>query len=201
MSPTPRGTLAFLAVVALGWQAGNLFVQPPKGANAGVGTGAGSAGQPRTPLSLPAFDESTEAQASSSQGLLLGLALGLVVGLAGAGFPGSAEAVPDEKEALAWAKEKAKVWNDRQFTQATDKYARTSTGAGVYHSYGIDKYYPIPSIPANDDGTYPLKDGLYPKEELPWVQKIKDEIARGDRIPSKYGNFYSKSSPFPYNPK
>merc|ERR1712190_192775 len=135
-------------------------------------------------------------------------ALGLAVAFVGAGMPGPAEAAapanfdfrktPDVKMARAWAKERAVKWNERQFTKPIDKkYGEPSTGAGVYAKYGLDKFSPIDTIPRTTNGTYPIKQAPVKKMEGPLDEALKPLLYEK----SKYGNFYSKSSPYPYIPR
>uniref|UniRef100_A0A7S4T1N7 Uncharacterized protein n=1 Tax=Alexandrium monilatum TaxID=311494 RepID=A0A7S4T1N7_9DINO len=209
------GALAVLAAVALAWTTGSLlFVQPAPGARAGPNAGAEAlrqAGLPSSPLDVL---EPAAVEGSSLRGLVLGLALGLVVGLAGVSFPGAARAegvkAPDdydirkgqsEEERKAWNAAKAKIWNVRQFSSPPDKkYSIPTTGAGRYKQFGIDFASPIPTIPNTNDGTYPLP--ARPAEpEFEFEKKFKKMIAEGKLKAGKYGNYYSPSSPYPYNPK
>jgi len=104
---------------------------------------------------------------------------------------------PDVKMARAWAKEKAKTWAVRQFAPEQDKkYSTTSTGAGRYKLYGLDQFSPVNSIPSTTNGTYPVRKAAPAKNER--MIKAAQPFLNPD---SKYGNFYSRSSPYPYNPQ
>merc|ERR1711920_90645 len=147
--------------------------------------------------------------------LFFGLTLGLVVAFAGVGLPGTAYAAaakpaakkvscaefnyqvtPDVKQARACAKEKYQKWEGQQKKQ-DPKYAQTSTGAGRYRLYGLDKFSPIKSIPDWTDGSYRIGGGPDPKAQ----EEFRKKAAPFLNYNSKYGNFYSPGAPYSYAPK
>merc|ERR1712217_945644 len=109
---------------------------------------------------------------------------------------GDYQKMPDVKQARACGKERAKKFQDRQFTPPQDKkYASTSTGSGRYKLYGLDKFSPIASIPSWTDGTYPIRtEGCLKKTGCPASEaqeEFKKKAAPFLNYNSKYGNFYS----------
>lgn len=204
-----QGVVAILGAGAtLTAGGGVLFAQPSSGPRAAPATPVISQQQQRV-IGEPVAPEGAET--SAFQSLLGGLALGLVVALAGVGMPGPASAAaaadvsddfdyrktPDVKAARAWAKKKAAKWSERQFTPPQDKkYSETSTGAGRYKLYGLDFFSPIKSIPETTNGTYPVRKPA-PKKDERMIKAAQPFLNKE----SKYGNFYSPSSPYSYNPK
>eukprot|EP00408_Alexandrium_pacificum_P010115 CAMPEP_0171231172 /NCGR_PEP_ID=MMETSP0790-20130122/39768_1 /TAXON_ID=2925 /ORGANISM="Alexandrium catenella, Strain OF101" /LENGTH=116 /DNA_ID=CAMNT_0011697393 /DNA_START=60 /DNA_END=407 /DNA_ORIENTATION=+ len=110
------GVVALLVAAAAAWTVGTLFVQPAAGTQAGARTRTRSLRQQGLPTMAPEIAESESSMPTN--GLLLGLALGLVVGFAGVGMPGAALAADvapadcdlrlgqTKKECELWAKEK-----------------------------------------------------------------------------------------------
>mmetsp|Transcript_14244 Transcript_14244/g.28729 ORF Transcript_14244/g.28729 Transcript_14244/m.28729 type:complete len:226 (-) Transcript_14244:159-836(-) len=200
---------ALLAAGVAAWTVGPLFVQLTPGARAGTRARAGELQQAGFPVSSPEpVEPATEGKPFN--GLILGLALGLLVGITGAGFPGAANAEDDvapaeydirtgqsKKLGELWAKEKSKIWNVPKFSKPYDpKYKTPTTGAGRYHQFGIDFASPIGTIPAADDGKYPLVNKFVKAKDDPAIQAAV-QAAKGTILKeSKYGNFYSPSSPF-----
>mmetsp|Transcript_117569 Transcript_117569/g.312774 ORF Transcript_117569/g.312774 Transcript_117569/m.312774 type:complete len:190 (-) Transcript_117569:110-679(-) len=181
--------VALLVAGAAAWTVGTLFVQPAGGAQAGARTGARSLQQQGFPAMAPEIAESESSQPLNA--LFLGLALGLVVGFASVGLPGAALAAGEvapadcdlrlgqtKKECELWAKEKAKIWYQEK--NSAKKFQIPTTGAGVY--------------PLKNTNTK-LKDD--PAQQAR-IQKLVDSGFLHD---SRYGNYYSRSSPFLYQPK
>lgn len=202
--------MAVLSVGAALTAGGLLFAQPvssgPRTRVVPPAAGFQAAG-----ISLDAPAVPSSADSSSVHSLLLGVTLGLVVAFAGVGLPGAAQAAgaaavpedfdyrktPDVKKARAWAAAKAKKWANRQFTPVQDKkYSETSTGAGRYKLYGLDFFSPIASIPSSTNGTYPVRAPA-PKKNDRMIAAAQPFL----NAPSKYGNYYSPSSPYSYSPK
>eukprot|EP00420_Gonyaulax_spinifera_P031523 CAMPEP_0197880540 /NCGR_PEP_ID=MMETSP1439-20131203/8311_1 /TAXON_ID=66791 /ORGANISM="Gonyaulax spinifera, Strain CCMP409" /LENGTH=211 /DNA_ID=CAMNT_0043500097 /DNA_START=54 /DNA_END=689 /DNA_ORIENTATION=- len=206
-----QGAIAVLGAGATLTAGGLLFTQPaPSTRAAPVAPVISQQQQQQQAISEPMAPQGSET--SALQSLLGGLALGLVVAFAGVGLPGQASAAaaakgvpddfdyrktPDVKMARQWAKERAAKWANRQFTPPQDKkYSETSTGAGRYKLYGLDFFSPIKSIPDTTNGTYPVRKPA-PKKDDRMIKAAEPFLNK----PGKYGNFYSPSSPYPYNPK
>mmetsp|Transcript_30991 Transcript_30991/g.41713 ORF Transcript_30991/g.41713 Transcript_30991/m.41713 type:complete len:215 (-) Transcript_30991:161-805(-) len=210
-----RSGFLVAAVSAAAWTvSGPLFLQISPGARPGTLVNIQTQQQPSRPMARFEQAEPVQAEDRSVQGLVFGLALGLVVGLAGLGLPGTAKAEEvaapadydirtgqSQQEQEAWNKAKFKIWADRQFSSPPDKkFSIPTTGAGRYKQFGMDKFSPIPTIPDMDNGTYPIKNyPPAPNEAL--LAKIPEWKKSGFLRESKYGNYYSANSPFPYNPK
>mmetsp|Transcript_16496 Transcript_16496/g.34489 ORF Transcript_16496/g.34489 Transcript_16496/m.34489 type:complete len:215 (+) Transcript_16496:93-737(+) len=214
MAPVRAGILAAGGLAAAWAVSGPSFLQLAPGAGMPVTTVNTGQQQAAYPMDEFAHIEELQAEGRSWQGLVFGLALGLVIGLAGLGLPGTAKAEDvqapadydirtgqSEKEQEAWNKAKFKIWADRQFSSAPDKkFSIPTTGAGRYKQFGMDQYSPIPTIPDMDNGTYPIKN-YPPAPNNALLAKIPEWKKSGFLRESKYGNYYSANSPFPYDPK
>mmetsp|Transcript_103612 Transcript_103612/g.231352 ORF Transcript_103612/g.231352 Transcript_103612/m.231352 type:complete len:243 (+) Transcript_103612:67-795(+) len=137
--------------------------------------------------------------------ICLGIALGLAVGLSGMS---SAEAKYDPnnfdlKTATPeeWKKFKKEEFNastSRTFTKEQDKkYARSSTGAGVYKQYKMDFASPIKTIPEDDPGYYPkvVDFNNPPAPVREYYRQIRERVKPYLRYSGKYGNSFSDKSP------
>jgi len=96
-----------------------------------------------------------------------------------------------------------KAWGKAKFVEKPDvflnpAYKTPTTGAGRYKQFGLDAYSPVRQIPSADDGTYPLPKSKTskPAPDAELLARVKPFLKD-----SKYGNFYSPTSPYSYNPK
>merc|ERR1719198_1266091 len=83
-------------------------------------------------------------------------------------------------------------------TQQQDKkYARSSTGAGVYKQYKMDFASPIKTIPEDDPGYYPkvVDFNNPPAPVREYYRQLRERVKPYLRYSGKYGNSFSDKSP------
>jgi len=190
---------------------GLLFTQPAPGQHSGRSVVSSPVLGAQQQVSIAEVgDAKSSAEASGFFGsvfrnISLGIVLGLVVGLSGMTAaeakydPNSfdlATATPEEWK--AFKKEEFNFSTARTFTKEQDKkYARASTGQGVYKQYKLDFASPIKTIPANDPGYYPdVKDFSNPPQYVKdYYKALRERVRPLLRYSSKYGNSFSDKSP------
>jgi len=128
----------------------------------------------------------------ASTSLLVGLALGLVVGFAGAVAPAAAAeetALPVQCKRLEGCMgDVMEKWFKRELNRldspmVANKHTIATTGSGRYRLFGLDFASPIPSIPDTTDGKYQLRT----------ARRIKGPL--GKEI--KYDQGYAAAGPRP----
>jgi len=212
MKSGPSGhTVAMLVALGCMLTAGGLlFSQPVLGQRSGrsaVSSPLSGAQQQASIVQADGTQSTAEEEGGfhAFRNICLGIALGLVVGLTGMS---SAQAKYDPnnfdlrtatpEEFKKFKKEEYQAATSRTFTQEQDKkYARTSTGAGVYKQYKMDFASPIKSIPEDDPGYYPkVVDFNNPPDAIKeYYKTLRERVKPFLRYSGKYGNSFSDKSP------
>ncbi|CAE7479715.1 CATSPER1 [Symbiodinium pilosum] len=218
-----RGTATAVALVASCFLAGGIMFVPgffPSTASLNSSSAVGRQAE----ASRPSEDATT---ASSLQGLLGGLVLGLVLSAATASPVLAEDAAPAPKQLsdeeilakgcdirvdcktkeqqFAYAKAYYRKYN-RESDGKDPKYSASSTGGGIYRKYKIDQYInklTDEQMPA--DGTYKIRPDAVAFQPI-WEKYNKDLVERVEKVygisdePIRWNGDYYDNKLSPYKP-